>query len=438
MRFLRGVPGWVVGVVIIVMAMGTVYAVVKTQSALGWRAQSGPDYPKNFGEIFYPGFAALQDTWSSAAQGQPNQGAGTATLSNAVKVPQILAGSAPVHAERGTCTACHSVLSPRGSQIPQIQVSSRPPHDNRGLCTNCHVLTEVVQQTPGQGATSATPVAFAPSAPAMAAQAPVPTEGGWNGIEVTPITQLTGTQYGVPVGTAGLIVAETEASGALAGIKPGDVIYAVNGAPTPTLTDFFRATQNGMLPRGSVNLFRKGEPMAMYVSPAAAAAATPVPAPPGVPVGIPVALPMGVPMAAAGLPAAGAPQMTPPTGEWLGLELAPISTITATQFNLPPGLSGLLIVEAEAQGATIGAKAGDVLQFVNGVPTVDLTTFFLSTKNGTLSDATIVLWRKGEQMTTKISQSVAAAPAPLAPRPFPPANFAQGAGSAPAPYVRPF
>ena len=493
MTFKRAIPGWVVGLVIIVTATVTLAAVVKTQTALSWTPEGVPESPKSFGQIFFPGITALQQAGAESQAAPAAALASDPAASGAVRVPTIVAGAVPIHTERGTCTSCHNVVSPRGAAMPSIQLNSRPPHDNRGLCTNCHFLATSVQSVPAQaapvalvaaapavdtsgaarvptilagavpphaergtctschsvvsprgaampsiqlnsrpphdnrglctnchqlggasaptatGQTAATPAGLtliAGTAP-LASPAPMPaSEGGWNGVEVTPITPLTASQYGVPQG-AGLIVAEAEAAAAVAGIKAGDVMLAVNGSPTTTLTDFFRATGNGTIPRGAVELLRKGQRIQAVVD----ASVTAAPAAP-VAAAKPFPFAAATPVAAA-QPAAAAP--APPEGEWLGLEVAPISSITATQYGLPPGLPGLLVVEAEAQAATIGAKAGDVLQFVNGVPTTDMTRFFMATKNGTVTSGTIVLWRKGEQMVTRLGQAVAAAAAPAAP-----------------------
>ena len=485
MTFKRAIPGWIVGLVIIITAMVTLAAVVKTQTALTWTPQGVPESPKSFGQIFFPGITALQQ---AGAEQAAQAVAPSAAASGVIRVPTIVAGAVPPHTERGTCTSCHNVLSPRGGAMPSVQLNSKPPHDTRGLCTNCHMLagssapvtlaagastgnttnagqppTIVAGAVPPhaergtctschnvvspRGAAMATiqinsrpphdnrglctnchRLAGAPAPAAMAqaaatpagmtlvaatapiAQTPMPaSEGGWNGVEVTPITALTAGQYGVPQG-AGLIVAEAEGAAAVAGIKAGDVMLAVNGNATTTLTDFFRATGNGMVPRGTVDLLRKGQRFQAVVDASITVAPT-------APVAAMPPFASATPVAAA--PPAAAAAMAPPEGEWLGLEVAPISSLTATQYSLPLGLPGLLVVEAEAQAATIGAKAGDVLQFVNGVPTLDMTKFFMATKNGTVTSGTIVLWRKGEQMVTRLAQTVAA---PAAQAAAPPAN----------------
>jgi S1-C subfamily serine protease len=481
MKWKQVIPAWVVGVVIILALGTTIYSVIQTQTALGWRA-SNIESPKSIGQIFFPGVAALQETFSGMTAAPPAPPAPLANQANGIQVPTLLAGATPMHADRGECTACHTVLSKRGMPIPRIQVNSKPPHDNRGLCTNCHIVVNATGQPQGMAAamegtpaaqvnamavamqSNGIPVAMPAAGPGpgipmgaqmatpMAAPMPQAGEGGWNGVEVAPITQLTATQFGIPLGTQGLVVSEAEAAGAVAGLKAGDVITAVNGVATPDLTAFFQATNNGMLARGTVTGLRKGQPLTLLVdvnggppnagamagnpqapqtpmapsgaaamqANALAAAGIPVALINGTPVAMPVpnqglttdqlvalAVPMGGPggMGAAGAGGPGAAKAPPPEGEWLGLEVAPISSLTARQYNLPPGLPGLVVVEAEAQAAGIGVRAGDVLQTVNGVPITDMTIFFLATKNGTAPKGTIGLWRKGEQIVARLSMA---------------------------------
>ncbi|MCU0694871.1 MAG: magnetochrome domain-containing protein [Polyangiaceae bacterium] len=100
-------------------------------------------------------------------------------------------------------------------------------------------------------------------------------------------------------------------------------------------------------------------------------------------------------------------------GEWLGLEVAPISPLTATQFKLPEGTFGLIVVEAEAQAATLGLKPGDVLVGVNGSSVGTMTDFFAATQNGTLTEADVQVMRRGQPLSLRLS-ATAPAPAPRA------------------------
>ena len=67
MTFKRAIPGWVVGLVIIITATVTLAAVVKTQTALTWTPEGVPESPKSFGQIFFPGITALQQAGAEQA-----------------------------------------------------------------------------------------------------------------------------------------------------------------------------------------------------------------------------------------------------------------------------------------------------------------------------------------------------------------------------------
>ncbi len=85
-------------------------------------------------------------------------------------------------------------------------------------------------------------------------------------MEVSPITPLTARQYGIADGTRGLVVAEAEVQATVAGIKAGDVIVSINGTPTPGMTAFFQATNNGTMTEGVVQFIRKGQSLAVNLA----------------------------------------------------------------------------------------------------------------------------------------------------------------------------
>jgi len=168
--------------------------------------------------------------------------------------PVIRAGAVPIHADRGVCTNCHTVVSSRGNPIPTVAPR-----------------TTAVGQT---------------VAPRMTAPLRTATEGEWMGLEVAPITPITGRQYQIPYGTQGLVVVEVEGSAAIAGLKAGDVVLSVNGVPISNMTNFFQATWNGTQTQGVVEVLRQGQKLAVNI------AQTTNPAPAAVP-NIPVNAPSG-------------------------------------------------------------------------------------------------------------------------------------------------
>ena len=96
-------------------------------------------------------------------------------------------------------------------------------------------------------------------------------------------------------------------------------------------------------------------------------------------------------------PAAGAAATKAPTeGEWLGLEVAPITSLTASQYNLPQRLQGVVIPDAEAQAAAAGILAGDVVLSVNGQPTRNIREFLAATNHGRLTRGVVQIFRRGQ------------------------------------------
>jgi membrane-associated protease RseP (regulator of RpoE activity) len=240
---------WLIVLVVLATAFITTWAMLK------YGPSQGPDAsnyypPQQVAQHLSPGVAALQGGWQLAAGG--------------TQIPVIRAGAVAPHADRGVCTNCHIVVSSRQEPIPPIRASSAMPHEYRGVCSNCHLLAS-------QSGLNANPYRMqaAPPAATMVAVRPVvtpgtvtpartATEGEWMGLEVTPITQLTARQYGIPAGTGGLVVAEAEGQAAMVGIKAGDVVVSVNGTPITQMTDFFQATRNGTLAGGVVEIVRQG------------------------------------------------------------------------------------------------------------------------------------------------------------------------------------
>jgi hypothetical protein len=142
------------------------------------------------------------------------------------------------------------------------------------------------------------------------------------GLEVTPITALTARQYGISENTRGLAVAEAEGQAATAGVKAGDVVVSVNGAPITNMVDFFKATSNGTASQGVLGIDRKGQKLSVNVPP-------PTSPPPGAPPNT-----VGNPPAGRAAPFAATPQGTSPQGT------SPIAPANATQWNCVQGLGG--------------------------------------------------------------------------------------------------
>ena len=292
----KEVSSWLIILVVLVTAFVTSWAMLKYKPSQGLDASSYYP-PQQVTQNLSPGVAALQGGWQLAA--------GTTWI------PVIRAGAVAPHTDRGVCTECHTVVRGGQQPIPPISASAIMPHEYRGVCSNCHRFSKPFGLNTNPYRTQvATPMALV-AAPRVLTPPPATaaTEGEWMGLEVTPITQLTARQYGIPAGIRGLLVAEAEAQAALAGIKAGDVVVSINGVPITQMTDFFQATGNGTLTGGVLEIARQGKRLAVNLAQTttAAAAATPntVPAPAPAAMRAAIRMPQGnFSMAPANVPAA--------------------------------------------------------------------------------------------------------------------------------------
>ena len=185
----------------------------------------------------------------------------------------LRAGARAVHADRGVCVNCHSIVSAQGTAVPAIHSGSPLLHEFRGVCQNCH---QVALAGPNDLLAGGPPIGGL-------AQVRSPTEGEWLGMEVAPITALTASQFGLVPGTPGVVVTEAEAAAATAGFAPGDVITSIDGAPIGGMADFLIAPRAGALPRGAVEIRRGGQELWTRLSspPTTTAAAPAAQATPG-------------------------------------------------------------------------------------------------------------------------------------------------------------
>ena len=95
----------------------------------------------------------------------------------------------------------------------------------------------------------------------------------------------------------------------------------------------------------------------------------------------------------------------------MGLEVAPITSLTAGQYNIPVDTRGLVVAEAEGRAAVAGLRAGDVLLSVNGALISNMTDFFQVTENGTLTQGVVEVLRQGQIMSSNITQTINPTPA---------------------------
>ena len=273
----KQLPQWLVAVVILLTGAFTMWAMSMTSlrgPSMAWEqahdmVDSVWGQQKDSPQMPSPGPA-----W--AAIPQVSVGNGARQVAGFPGVPSIVAGVRPIHADRGVCTNCHSVLTAQRAPVPSISSLSVMPHAYRGVCSNCHEFTF-------GAATASRPVARTlPGAPGIAAPpAPrkQPAEAEWQGLEVMP--------------SAGrVMVAGVEGVAAQRGVLANDIVTSINGVATPTMADFVAVTANGKLKAGTMIVRRGGQRLAFELG------TKPAPAP------------------QAPLPAAGntLPPLTQPTG----------------------------------------------------------------------------------------------------------------------------
>lgn len=80
------------------------------------------------------------------------------------------------------------------------------------------------------------------------------------GMELGELTPELALAYGVPQGVTGLIVVESAAQAAAAGLVGNDVIEAINGQPVESIADFITVMNKASLGKGiSLVIYRQGQ-----------------------------------------------------------------------------------------------------------------------------------------------------------------------------------
>ena len=326
---------------------------------------------------------------------------------------------------------------PSGGLAPQPKFTGRawrlPPLDSYRLAGGV---------TPPQYANIQGGGAVAP--PYSAPQGRVPGEGSWLGMEIEGLSPGTIRELGLPQNSTGVIVDDVPPGSIAekAGLQNGDIIKAINGQAVINMADYIKASNNQKLQSATLRIERNGRvldiPVIRRNTTVGAALAgqqswvvTPSPGtgvdtytsaspklsrvynnssiPP-----ITVNSPMhhvfrGVCEKCHFIGPAGGNPLYPPTysrvggmnpgnyslptpiqqqasrkvraeGHWLGMELIPITSELAREYNLSPGATGLLVDEVTLESAESGLLAGDILRSINNMPFTTLRDFELVTR----------------------------------------------------------
>lgn len=207
----------------------------------------------------------------------------------------------------------------------------------------------------------------------------------WLGADVQNIDELIQNQFGLR-SRKGTIVGFVEAGSPAetAGIRQGDVIQEVDGKKVKTITDLqelIAARKPG--DRVQLSIIRENE----VVTPFVTLAVKPV---------LSVEKPPMLPGAEVEVEAA-----------WIGLDLEPLTKAEVEEMNLPPGTQGMVVaaVAAESPGEKAGAKIGDVILAVNGMPLKSLQVFQEATENA--NGAVLDVLRAGRHLYLTIQPPTA-------------------------------
>ncbi len=89
-------------------------------------------------------------------------------------------------------------------------------------------------------------------------------------------------------------------------------------------------------------------------------------------------------------------------GHWLGLEVIPLTTELAKEYQIPKGETGVLVDEVTLEAAESGILACDMIQSIGSYPIRDLESFFKATLRERVQEAKrtqVGVSRRGKKMT---------------------------------------
>lgn len=300
-----------------------------------------------------------------------------------------------------------------------------------------------------------------------AKQQRIPSEGVWMQMEIESLSSEAIREMGLPRDQTGVIVDSVPPGSAAekAGLRNGDIIKVINGQIIVNMADYIKATKNQKINSASLVIDRNGQALNVVIPPEVTGYAGQTEYPPGVnaagsyvdrsytgtrtstpgtydgktipPItrdanmphpywgvcknchtivdgGSSINLPTNSQVGAvnqnnSGLPSPfeqNAAQKVLVEGHWLGMELIPITPELAQEYNLPAGVTGLLVDEVTLEAAESGLLAGDVLQSVNNYQVKTLEDFAQATRRvESLPAASLGVLRNGKPMEITLRSS---------------------------------
>jgi len=198
---------------------------------------------------------------------------------------------------------------------------------------------------------------------AMFSTADLSNEVEWIGITAAPLGAEEAAARGIPGDVGGVVIEEADGIAARAGVRPGDVLLAVNGQRIQDLADFSRVTGETDVSKGAVQLdvIRRGSRMPVLVLPSHGATQAPRQTTPGRIIGPPAAV----------------------NRRWLGIEAETFAAGEGRELGIPAGVAGVLVdaVTRGSRAEQAGLSVNDVIVSVNG-RRIDSTAGLWSTLAG--------------------------------------------------------
>lgn len=216
---------------------------------------------------------------------------------------------------------------------------------------------------------------------AMFTTAGVPSEIEWIGMTIKPLEADGAAAQGIPRDT-GLRVEEVDGIAARAGVRPGDVLLAINGNRVRDMVDFSHIAGETDLSKGGMQLdvIRRGSRMPLFVIPPGGATGAPGQAALGGIAQPPVAM----------------------DRQWLGIEAETFTAGAANELGVPAGARAVLIdtVTRGSQAAQVGLRSNDLIVSINGQQ-VDSTNSLWTILAGlnTSDGVELGIYRNGQLMS---------------------------------------
>ncbi len=198
----------------------------------------------------------------------------------------------------------------------------------------------------------------------------VPDEMDWIGMTARTLTTDEAIARGIPAEVGGVFVEEAAGIAARAGVRPGDVLLAIDASRVQDMGDFAHMASKTDVSKGvQLDVIRLGSRIPIFVFPMAAAAKQTAPAR--------VAL----------APAGAVPAPAVMDRRWLGIDAETLTAGDAVELGAPAGLRGALIdtVTIGGRAEQAGLVANDVIVTVSGRPvdsTISLWNILASLNHG--------------------------------------------------------